>query len=158
MKQRILSLSVLFCLILSLAACGGGGDGQGSTPMTEEEYQSKVEEMSTDVSMAMTSLSGLSFTDETSAREGIEAIRDMVTPFRDFAAISNPPESYAEAHTKIAEGCTLFADSLEDMCDSAIQFLDGEISSEEYTEATNNLSTSLTEAAALLAEGFSMTV
>lgn len=157
MKQRILSLSVLFCLLLSLAACGGGG-GQADAPMTEEEYQSKVEEMSTDVSMAMASLSGLSFTDEASAREGIEAIRDMVTPFRDFAAIRNPPESYAEAHTKIAEGCTLFADSLEDMCDSAIQFLDGEISSEEYTEATNNLSSSLTEAAALLAEGFSMTM
>ena len=113
MKQRILSLSVLFCLLLSLAACGGG-DGQANAPMTVEEYQSKVEEMSTDVSMAMASLSGLSFTDEASAREGIEAIRDMVTPFRDFAAISDPPESYAEAHAKIAEGCTLFADSLED--------------------------------------------
>ena len=35
----------------------------------------------------------------------------MVKPFRDFAAITNLPETWAEAHTKITQGCSGFADA-----------------------------------------------
>ena len=124
--------------------------------MTEEEYQTRVDELSTDIGTTMSSISGLSATDEESYREGIDAMRAMVQPFRDFAAISNPPESWAEAHAKIAEGCTGFADALEGLCDSAEGLLDGEIGSEDYSNAVTEHTTGLTEAAALLTEGFGM--
>ena len=103
----------LLCLVLVLTACGGGeapedgGDSadEADAPMTEEEYQSRVEELSPDIGTAMASMSGLSATDEASLREGIEDIRTMIELFRDFAAITNPPEAWTEAHAKIAEGC-----------------------------------------------------
>lgn len=164
MKQRIVSLMVLFCLVLSLTACGGGdssadgADAQdgAATPLTEEEYQRRVEELSTDIGTAMSSMSGLSATDEDSFREGIQAIRTMVEPFRDFAAISNPPEAWTDAHAKIAEGCNGFADSLEGLCDSAEGMLDGEATQEDYNNAVTEYTTGLTEAATLLTEGFGM--
>lgn len=164
MKQRIVSLMALFCLILTLTACGGGEtstDGadsqdEAATPMTEEEYQSRVEELSTDVSTAMASMSGLSATDEESFREGIEAVRAMVGPFRDFAAITNPPESWTEAHAKIAEGCNGFADSLEGLCDSAEKMLDGDMTVEDYNNVVTEYTAGLTEASTLFTEGFGM--
>ena len=60
MKQRIVSLLALLCLVLSLTACGGEGAAAGGEdaqdeaepPMTEEEYQSRVEELSTDIGTA----------------------------------------------------------------------------------------------------------
>ena len=125
-------------------------------PMTEEEYQSEVETLSADVSTAMSSMSGLSATDEDSFRAGIQSIRDMVSAFRDFAAITNPPESYAEAHAKIAEGCNGFADGLEGLCDSAEGMLDGEMTTEDYNTAVTDYTTALNDAATLLTEGFSM--
>lgn len=124
--------------------------------MTEEEYQSRVEELSTDISTAMSSMSGLSATDEDSFREGIQAVRSMVEPFRDFAAITNPPEAWTEAHVKIAEGCNGFADSLEGLCDSAEGMLDGEITQEDYNTAVADYTNGLTEASTLLTEGFGM--
>jgi hypothetical protein len=161
MKQRVISLAALLCLILSLAACGSGDSPAGGASsqneaMTEEEYQTRVDELSADIGTAMSSISSLSVADEESYREGIDAMRTMVQPFRDFAAISNPPESWAEAHAKIAEGCTGFADSLEGLCDSAEGLLDGEIGSEDYSNAVTEHTTGLTEAAALLTEGFGM--
>ena len=116
----------LLCLVLVLTACGGGeapedgGDSadEADAPMTEEEYQSRVEELSSDLGMAMASMSGLSATDEASFREGIENIRTMIGLFRDFAAITNPPEAWTEAHAKIAEGCNGFADALEGLCET----------------------------------------
>lgn len=164
MKQRIVSLLALLCLALSLTACGGGGTAAGGedaqdeaeTPMTEEEYQSRVEELSTDIGTAMASMSGLSATDEDSFREGIENIRTMIEPFRDFAAITNPPEAWTEAHAKIAEGCNGFADALEGLCDNAVSLLDGVMEPEDYNSAITEYTTSLTEAAALLTEGFGM--
>lgn len=130
MKQRIISLSILLCLLLTLAACGGhqtSGEDQANSPMSEEAYQEQADALSADVGTAIASLGSLTATDEASLREGIEAIRAMATPFRDFAAISNPPEAWTEAHGKVAAGCTLFADSLEGMCDSLTQMLDGKI-------------------------------
>lgn len=163
MKQRMVSLAALLCLILTLTACGGGssseeGDSQdtAATPMTEEEYQSRVEELSADIGTAMSSMSGLTATDEDEFREGIEAIRTMVEPFRNFAAITNPPEAWEEAHSKIAEGCNGFADALEGLCDSAEGMLNGEVTTEDYNSAVTEYTTGLTEAAALLTEGFGL--
>ena len=124
--------------------------------MTEEEYQSRVEELSADISTAMSSMSGLSATDEDSFREGIQAVRSMVEPFRSFAAITNPPEAWTDAHAKIAEGCNGFADSLEGLCDSAEGMLDGEITQEDYNTAVADYTNGLTEASTLLTEGFGM--
>ena len=165
MKKCLASLLALLCLVLSLTACGGGGgsstSGSGSqskvdTAMTQEEYEGKVEELSADISAAMTSMSGLSATDEASFKEGIAAIRAMVEPFRTFAAITNPPEAWAEAHSKIAEGCNKFADSLEGVCDSAEGMLNGEVTTEDYNSAVTEYTTGLTEASTLLTEGFGM--
>ena len=167
MKQRILTLAALACMLLTLAACGGGeqtadpgttAPAQTTAPaaMSKEDYQAEVENLSADIADAMTAMGSLSITDEESARTGVDTLRSMAQPFRDFAAISNPPEEWAEAHGKIAEGCTLFADSLEGLCDSAIGVLDGEVSQEEYTTAVTDYTTGLTEASALLTEGFGM--
>ena len=98
----------------------------------------------------------LSVSDEETLREGVETIRTMIAPFRDFAAIANPPEVWAQAHSKVAAGCTLFADSLEGMCDSLVQVLDGEITSEAYTSAITEYTADLNEAAAQLTEGLGM--
>lgn len=163
MKQRITSLAVVLCLLLSLTACGGqdqtaGNEAQdaANAPMTEEAYQEQVDALSADIGEAMASLGALSASDEDALREGVEAIRAMITPFREFAAIANPPEAWAEAHSKVAAGCTLFADSLEGMCDSLIQMLDGEITAEAYTSAIAEYTADLNEAATQLTEGFSM--
>lgn len=163
MKKRLASLLTLVCLVAALTACGGGSsstDGSGSQSkveaMTEEDYQSKVDELSADISTAMSSMTGLSATDEDAFRQGIEAMRSMAAPFREFAAITNPPESWAEAHAKIAEGCNGFADSLDGLCDSAEGMLDGSVTAEDYNNAVMEYSTGLTEAATLLTEGFGM--
>ena len=163
MKQRIVSLAVILCLLFSLTACGGGQDQAGnggqdaaSTPMTEEAYQEQVDALSADIGEAMASLGTLSASDEDTLREGVEAIRAMIAPFRDFAAISNPPEAWTEAHGKVAAGCTLFADSLEGMCGSLIQMLDGEITAEAYSSAITDYTADLNEAAAQLTEGLGM--
>ena len=50
-------------------------------------------------------------TDVDAYRADIEALHTMVKPFRDFAAITNLPETWAEAHTKITQGCSDFADA-----------------------------------------------
>ena len=158
MKKSTISVTIVLCLVLCLAACGQtGDDGASATPapMTAEEYYSKVEEMSADIGEVMTSMSGLSASDEASFREGIETVREMAAPFREFAAIANPPEAYAEAHAQAAEGCTLFAESLESMCDSAIQYLDGKITADEYSTAAMDLTNKLNEAATLMSTGFS---
>ena len=76
-------------------------------------------------------------TDVDAYRAGIEALHTMVKPFRDFAAITNLPETWAEAHTKITQGCSDFADAPGGLRDSAVA---------EQTA-------SLTEVSALLTEG-----
>lgn len=162
MKQRVVSLLALLCLALSLSACGGtSADGtnaqnEAETVMTREEYRGRVEELSEDIGSAMASLNGLSATDEASYREGIGTIRTMAEPCREFAAITDPPEIWTEAHARIAEGCGGFADSLEGLCDSAEAMLDGEMTAEDYNSAVTEYTTGLTEAAALLTEGFEM--
>ena len=124
--------------------------------MSKEDYQAEVENLSADIADAMTAMGSLSITDEESARTGVDTLRSMAQPFRDFAAIPNPPEEWAEGHGKIAEGCTLFADSLEGLCDSAIGVLDGEMDQEAYAAAITDYSTSLTDAATLITEGLGM--
>ena len=162
MKQRILSLAFLFCLAMTLTACGGqnGGASQDgtadTTPMTEEEYMAEVEAANTAMGEAMTAISGLSATDEESFRAGLETMRELSAPLRDLASISNPPESFAEAHAKISEGSTLFADSIDTLCDSATALLDGEMTAEDYSTAVADCVTDLTEAATQLSEGLSM--
>ena len=163
MKQRMLAAAVLLCLTLSLAACGGGNAANGEdaqneadTAMTEEEYQEQVEALSTDIGSAMASLGGLSATDEESFREGVDTVRTMVEPFREFAAISDPPEIWTEAHARIAVGCNGFADALEGLCDSAEDMLEGDVTAEDYSSAVTAYTAGLTEAAALLTEGFGM--
>ena len=167
MKQRILTLAALACMLLTLAACGGGeqtadpgttAPAQTTAPaaMSKEDYQAEVENLSADIADSMTAMGSLSITDEESARTGVDTLRSMAQPFRDFAAIPNPPEEWAEGHGKIAEGCTLFADSLEGLCDSAIGVLDGEMDQEAYAAAITDYSTSLTDAATLITEGLGM--
>ena len=163
MKQRITSLAVVLCLLLSLTACGGGqnqaengGQDAASAPMTEEAYQEQVDALSADIGEAMASLGALSVSDEETLRQGVVTIRAMIAPFRDFAAIPNPPEVWAQAHSKVAAGCTLLAHSLAWMWDRLVQVLDGEITSEAYTSAITEYTADLNEAAAQLTEGFGM--
>lgn len=80
----------------------------------------------------------------------------MAEPFRDFAAITNPPETWAEAHAKIAEGCDGFADALEGLGDNADGLLDGAMTAEDYNRAVAEYTAGLTEAAAQLTEEFGM--
>ena len=87
--------------------------------MTEEEYQSRMEELSADIGVAMSSISTLSAKDKSSCREGIGVIRTMTVSFREFTAISDPPEAWAEAHHKIAASRNRFADPLEEPCGRA---------------------------------------
>lgn len=155
MTKRISALAALFCLILSLAACGAQQGGTAA-PMSEEEYLAEVEKASTAIGEVMTSLTGLSATDEDSYRAAIETVWGLTDSFRGLAAISNPPESYADAHKKIAEGCTLFADTLDSLCDDVIKVLDGDLSEEEYSASLTENMDSLTEAGNLLTEGFGM--
>lgn len=165
MKQRILSLLVLFCLLLSLAACGGGAssaEGSASVPeetageMTEEEYKSEVKALSSHISSAITSMNGLSDTDEGAFRDGIAAIRTMVESLRSFSDIPNPPETWAAAHAKIAEGCGQFADVLEGLCDSGENMLDGKVTEESYNSSVAECTAGLAKAAVLLNEGLGM--
>ena len=181
MKFRMLSLFMTLCLLCALTACGGGDAASnasseasqavsetsqaasessaaaGGEALTEEAYQSQVEALSADISEAMTAMTALSAaTDEDSMRAGVESVRAMAQAFRDFAALENPPEGWAEAHAKVVEGCTLFADALEGMCDNAIGVLDGTVDEAAYTEAVTGFTTDLTDAAALLNEGFGM--
>ena len=181
MKFRMLSLFMTLCLLCALTACGGGDAASsasseasqavsetsqaasessaaaGGEALTEEAYQSQVEALSADISEAMTAMTALSAaTDEDSMRAGVESVRAMAQAFRDFAALENPPEGWAEAHAKVVEGCTLFADALEGMCDNAIGVLDGTVDEAAYTEAVTGFTTDLTDAAALLTEGFGM--
>lgn len=146
-RKTVSILAAVLCLLLALTACGGSA-------MSQEDYQTRVEALNADIMDAMTGLGGLTVTDEDALRDGISAVRDMAQPFRDFAAIDNPPKDWADAHAKVAEGCTGFADALEGMCDSAEQMLDGEITTEAYNTAITDYTTDLTAAATQLTEGF----
>lgn len=93
MKQRILTLAALACMLLSLAACGGGQQAAGPgaaepaqttapAAMSKEDYQTEVENLSADIADAMTAMGSLSITDEESARTGVDTLRSMAQPFR----------------------------------------------------------------------------
>lgn len=80
----------------------------------------------------------------------------MTASFREFAAISNPPEAWKDAHNKIGEGCNQFADSLDGLCNSAEKMLDGEMAAEEYNNTITEYTSGLTQTSTLLTEGFEM--
>lgn len=161
MKKRLLTLTAVICLLLSLAACGGGqtpaeDQPEEAAPMTAEEYQAEVDAASTALGEAMVALNSLSATDEESFRAGIETVRSMAAPLRDLAAIDNPPEDYAQAHAQVSAGCTLFADTLDGLCDGAIAMLDGEMTAEDYNTAMTDYVTSLAEAATQITDGLTL--
>ena len=147
-------LTTIVCLLLSLTACGGEqpsaeDPSENPAPMTEEAYQAEVEAVSAAMGETLTAMSSLSPTDETSYREGIDAIREMLPPLRELAAIENPPEAYAEAHAQVAGGCTLFADAMDGLCDS-------ELTAEDYNIAMTDYITDMTEAATQITEGLAL--
>ena len=161
MKKYLLTLTTIVCLLLSLTACGGEqpsaeDPSENPAPMTEEAYQAEVEAVSAAMGETLTAMSSLSPTDETSYREGIDAIREMLPPLRELAAIENPPEAYAEAHAQVAGGCTLFADAMDGLCDSAIAVLDGELTAEDYNIAMTDYITDMTGAATQITEGLAL--
>lgn len=164
MKRRLASLLLLLCLALSLTACKDespsadtpDSSSKSDAAMTKEEYQSRVDDLNQAIGTAMSSFSTMSPTDEASFRSGIDSIREMTASFREFAAISNPPEDWKEDHNKMGEGCSQFADSLDGLCNSAEKMLDGEMSAEEYNSTITEYTSGLTQASTLLTEGFEM--
>ena len=164
-KKTIAMVLAALAAMTSLTACSGGqtaapAGGEVSqaeaAPMTEEEYEQEVTNLSQEVSDVMTSMSSLSMDDEDAFRQGVDTVRTMADSFRSFASIPNPPEHWAEAHGKIAEGCTLFADSLDGMCDSAEKLMSGEMEAADYSTAVLDYTDKLNEAASLLTEGMGM--
>ena len=172
-KTRLCALLMAGLLALALTACSGNGNQNASTPstaptpsapatLTEEEYMDELDALNSAASnfvtvtqSAGTTISAASTTGDADAmREAVEEIRGTLTPFQEFAAIDNPPAEYAEAHAKIVEGCNGFVSSIDTYCTALISVIDGEdvdinAVTEEYTEATTN-------AATLMSEGLSM--
>lgn len=168
MRKYLLTWAAALCLLLSLAACGGeeapAGDQtptedqmeETAAPMTTEEYQAEVEAANTAIGEAMLALSNLSATDEASLQEGLTSMRAIAEPLRELAAIENPPEEYTEAHAQLASGCTLFADAMDGLCDSAEALMAGEMTAEEYNTAGTDYMTDLTEAATQITNAFAL--
>ena len=160
---RLLCLLLAALMALALAACGNGGQSASvptpsptPAPLTEEEYKAEVAALETGVSDMLTTMFSLSGgEDEASMRAAAETLRGTVTPFQEFAAITNPPEAYAEAHSKLAEGCSLFASCIESLCDDAIRYIDGEITEEEFN-SNDALNEDANQAIELLTEGFTL--
>lgn len=174
-KTRLCALLMAGVLALALTACSNSGSGnQGAsapstapTPsapatLTEDEYMAELDNLNSAASdfVSVTQSAGASISvasstgDADAMREAVEEIRGTLAPFEEFAAIDNPPAEYAEAHAKIVEGCNGFVSSIDSYCTALIKVLDGEdvdinAATEEYTEATTN-------AATLMSEGLSM--
>ena len=146
-SSRLLCLLLTALMALSLAACGS----QAAAPMSEEEYQTEMLNLMTSVTESTTAMEGLSGDDQ----ESIDAVRELASHFEAFAAIDNPPEAYAEGHAKIAEGCQIFADIVNGLCDEAEKVLAGTLTEEEFNANMEALyAEDLTRASDLLSEGF----
>lgn len=115
--KKFLCLAVVVVMSMSLLiACGGDADEPDNNadnntpaatePLTEEEYLAEIETLQNAMLDMQTTLNGV---DQTDADAVEQAINDIKKPFEDAIAIT-PPETYAEAHAKISEGCQAFVD------------------------------------------------
>lgn len=166
MKKKLVFALLTAMLVASLAGCTGGGSGSagsaasGSTPssagsastgsdrMDQETYMQEVDGLSTAagefVDTLQTAMSNVtSATDVDTALAEIETVRDAKQPFLDFAAITNPPEGFDEAHAKLAASCQEFGDYIDVYVDTLKGGLDGSLDAETYQQKANELSTQI---------------
>lgn len=156
MKKHLLK-SIFACLLvasmaLTITACGNktdAGAGAGAsdaaaTPLTEEEYMTKFEELGTKMTELQQSTASIDPTDVEAANKLLD---DMKVPFNDFIAVV-PPEKYAEAHTKFQSGCQAMVDYID-----AAKSLMTETDATKQQEIGTKLMELLTTATTDLSEG-----
>ena len=103
MKRNVAKKLGLFLLMalmaVAIVGCGGGennaaDDGQATAPLTEEEYQAKVEELSQDMQNLQTELTTRAQEIDPTDTDAMKAILDeFKAPLVEFAAL-NAPEKY----------------------------------------------------------------
>lgn len=152
-KLHLLITTLALSLALFLSACTGGDAGtstsENNTPpaLTEEEYQEAVNTLSTDLSTIQADANNVDLSDEENAKKILE---DLKKPFSDFMNI-NPPEAYAEAHTKLQSGCQAMVDYID-----TVNSLIGETDTAKLQEAQNTMMEQIQTAVNDLTEGGTM--
>lgn len=163
MKRNVAKKLGLFLLMalmaVAMVGCGGGEDGaadgdQTTAQLTEEEYQAKVEEFATNMQNLQTEITAkMQEVDPTDA-DAVKAILDeLKAPFVEFAAL-NAPEKYQAAQEKFKSGSEQmiqFIDTTKELMD--LQADPANADATVIQEKTEALTTTLTQAAADLAEG-----
>lgn len=152
MKKRLFALLLGVVMVLSLAACGSGGNqsadqGEESAPaLTEEEYLEAVQNLSTEMTEIQTNAS----TAMSDPEAGQEVLDAMKSSMNDFIAIT-PPEAYADAHEKLQSGCQ----ALIDFIDTAVA-MSGETDQTKLAELSTQMQEQMSTALADMAEGAAM--
>lgn len=152
MKKRLFALLLGVVMVLSLAACGSGGNqpadqGEESAPaLTEEEYLEAVQNLSTEMTEIQTNASA-AMSDPEAGQEVLDAMKSSMN---DFIAIT-PPEAYADAHEKLQSGCQ----ALIDFIDTAVA-MSGETDQTKLAELSTQMQEQMSTALADMAEGAAM--
>lgn len=155
MKKNLHMLVTVLALSLALllSACNGNNanpsTSEDNTPpaLTEEEYQEAVNTLSTDLSTIQTDANSVNLNDEENAKKILE---DLKKPFSDFMNV-NPPEAYAEAHTKLQSGCQAMIDYID-----TVNGLIGETDTTKLQDANSTMQEQLQTAITDLTEGATM--
>ena len=163
MKRNVAKKLGLFLLMalmaVAIVGCGGGennaaDDGQATAPLTEEEYQAKVEELSQDMQNLQTELTTRAQEIDPTDTDAMKAILDeFKAPLVEFAAL-NAPEKYQAAQEKFkssSEQMILFIDTTKELVD--LQADPANADAAAIQEKTETMTNALTQAAADLSAG-----
>lgn len=171
MKKRVLAILLTGVLTLALVGCAGNSNTESNstdsntTSQTEEKETSDTMEEAayleeanalpdavTDFSSALgevvTQMATAGSQEDLDALlVSLEELRAYEQSFYDFAAIENPPEKYAEAHTRLADACTQVGDVLNDYIDLMKGILEGTASEEDAQAIVTQLEAAANEIA-----------